>query len=349
MNLRFIETFVLLARLGSFRATAERLNTTQPAVYARIHALERELGVVLFLRGGRGAQLTPEGVEALRHAETVLAGWEAMCQAAAGPEAYAGAVRIGAIDAVVRTWLPGLIERLRTALPRATVEITADTSINLARGVESGEIHLAFIIDPPGGSRAPSDARSGTGADAGTAPGPGSDTVSGPGSDAGPGPGPGAAAPDARWFARPICTFAMAWVASPDLVAADRPLALAEVARLPIITYPADTPPYRLIVDYLGAGGLPSRPASSSNSLSTMIRLAADGLGLAAIPPACIARPLADRELIVVPVEKPFPPLVIHALARGPEPTPLVRTLLAEAAAAAHGFCAASDPAVAWG
>ena len=224
MNLRFIETFVLLARLGSFRATAERLNTTQPAVSARIHALERELGVVLFLRGGRGAQLTPEGVEALRHAETVLAGWEAMCQAAAGPEAYAGAVRIGAIDAVVRTWLPGLIERLRTALPRATVEITADTSINLARGVESGEIHLAFIIDPPGGSRgalrrslrhwrrrrhrAPAQGPTRSPALAATPA---------------PGPGPGAAAPDARWFARPICTFAMAWVASPDLVAADRP------------------------------------------------------------------------------------------------------------------------------
>lgn len=348
MNLRFIETFVLLARLGSFRATAERLNTTQPAVSARIHALERELGVALFLRGGRGAQLTPEGVEALRHAETVLAGWEAMCQTAAGPEAYAGAVRIGAIDAVVRTWLPGLIERLRTALPRATVEITADTSINLARGVESGEIHLAFIIDPPGGSRAPSGGGGG-----GVASGPGTGT--GPNTDVGPdpstgsGPGTGAAAPDARWYARPVCTFAMAWVASPDLVAADRPLALAEVARLPIITYPADTPPYRLIVDYLGAGGLPSRPASSSNSLSTMIRLAADGLGLAAIPPACIARPLADRELIVVPVEKPFPPLEIHALARGPEPTPLVRTLLAEATAAAHAFCTDSDPAVAWG
>jgi DNA-binding transcriptional LysR family regulator len=324
MNLRFIETFVLLARLGSFRAVAQRLNTTQPAVSARIGALERELGVSLFVRSGRGASLTPEGQEALRHAEAVMAGWTALRQAAAGPEAYAGPVRVGAIDAVVRTWLPGLIERIGTALPRATVEITADTSINLTRGVASGDIHLALSIDPPGGA---------------TADGAGNGAVGAPAT------GDGAAA---RWIARPVCTFAMAWVASPDLVPAKRPLTLGDLAGLPIITYPVDTPPYRLIADYLGEGALPRRPASSSNSLSTMIRLAADGLGLAAIPPACIARPLADGELRVVPVEKPFPPLTLHALARGPAPAPLVRRLLAEADAAAEAFCAASDPGIAW-
>jgi DNA-binding transcriptional LysR family regulator len=315
MNLRFIETFVLLARLGNFRAVAQRLNTTQPAVSARIVALERELGVTLFVRGGRGATLTPEGTEALRHAETMMAGWTAMRQAAAGPESYAGSVRVGAIDAVVRTWLPGLIERLATALPKATVEITADTSINLTRGVASGDIHMAVLIDPPGGAF---NAGSGEGTEG------------------------------RAWATRPLCAFAMAWVASPALVDGKRKLSIADLARLPIITYPVDTPPYRLIADYLGEGALPRRPASSSNSLSTMIRLAADGLGLAAIPPACIARQLEDGDLVVVPVEKPFRPLTLHALARGPEPAPLVGLVLDEAEAAAHAFCTGSDPTMAW-
>ena len=35
MNIRFLETFLWLARLKSFNATAERLNTTQPAISAR--------------------------------------------------------------------------------------------------------------------------------------------------------------------------------------------------------------------------------------------------------------------------------------------------------------------------
>nr|WP_286298852.1 LysR family transcriptional regulator [Aminobacter sp. SS-2016] len=43
MNLRFVETFVWVARLGSFRAAADRLNATQAAVSNRIASLEAEM------------------------------------------------------------------------------------------------------------------------------------------------------------------------------------------------------------------------------------------------------------------------------------------------------------------
>ena len=35
-DLRNIETFVWVARLGGFRLAAEKLNTTQPAISARV-------------------------------------------------------------------------------------------------------------------------------------------------------------------------------------------------------------------------------------------------------------------------------------------------------------------------
>jgi DNA-binding transcriptional LysR family regulator len=44
---RALETFLWLARLKGFSATAERLNTTQPAISARLRTLEQELGVDL--------------------------------------------------------------------------------------------------------------------------------------------------------------------------------------------------------------------------------------------------------------------------------------------------------------
>lgn len=40
MNIRFLQTFVWVARLGSFRLTAEKLSTTQAAVSSRISVLE---------------------------------------------------------------------------------------------------------------------------------------------------------------------------------------------------------------------------------------------------------------------------------------------------------------------
>jgi DNA-binding transcriptional LysR family regulator len=53
LNLRFIETFVWVARLRSFTAAAEKLYTTQAAISARIATLEEDLGVKLFERETR--------------------------------------------------------------------------------------------------------------------------------------------------------------------------------------------------------------------------------------------------------------------------------------------------------
>src|SRR3546814_18720347 len=48
-----LETLLWIARLGTFAAAAERLNTTQPAISARVGELENHLGTVLFRREGR--------------------------------------------------------------------------------------------------------------------------------------------------------------------------------------------------------------------------------------------------------------------------------------------------------
>ena len=69
MNLKFLETFVWVARLKSFRLTADKLFTTQASISSRIAVLEGELGVKLFLRDSRGVSLTPEGLKVLDYAE----------------------------------------------------------------------------------------------------------------------------------------------------------------------------------------------------------------------------------------------------------------------------------------
>ena len=46
-NLKQLEAYVWVAKLGSFRRTAERLNTTQPNISVRVSGLERALGATL--------------------------------------------------------------------------------------------------------------------------------------------------------------------------------------------------------------------------------------------------------------------------------------------------------------
>ena len=60
-TLKQLESFVWVAKLGSFRATAERLNTTQPNISVRISQLESVLDVRLFYRDSGSVALTPIG------------------------------------------------------------------------------------------------------------------------------------------------------------------------------------------------------------------------------------------------------------------------------------------------
>lgn len=60
-SLRGIQAFAHVAKFGSFRMAAERLNVSVSAISHRIHALEEEIGLALFERVGRGMKLTRSG------------------------------------------------------------------------------------------------------------------------------------------------------------------------------------------------------------------------------------------------------------------------------------------------
>jgi DNA-binding transcriptional LysR family regulator len=61
MNLKFLETFVWVARLKSFRLTADKA-VHHPGVGVQPHRrARRRAWVKLFLRDSRGVSLTPEG------------------------------------------------------------------------------------------------------------------------------------------------------------------------------------------------------------------------------------------------------------------------------------------------
>src|SRR5258708_39028836 len=61
MTLAQLQSFVLVAQLGSVKAAAAKLEVTEPAVSVAVAALRRELGDGLFVRHGRGIELTAGG------------------------------------------------------------------------------------------------------------------------------------------------------------------------------------------------------------------------------------------------------------------------------------------------
>jgi DNA-binding transcriptional LysR family regulator len=148
LDLKGLDTFVWLARLRSFRTTAAHLNTTQPAVSARIAQLEQSLGVILFHRTSRHVSLTPRGLELLSHAERMLAEREEILRNFADQETIRGTVRLGVSETIVHVWLTAFVAELHRRYPRVTLDIEVDTSSQLRDRLVAAELDVAFLLGP---------------------------------------------------------------------------------------------------------------------------------------------------------------------------------------------------------
>ncbi|WDG54766.1 LysR family transcriptional regulator [Pseudomonas chlororaphis] len=147
MNLKFLETFVWVARLKSFRLTADKLFTTQASISSRIAVLEGELGVKLFLRDSRGVSLTPEGLKVLDYAEQMMDTMQALKQSIETRSSKVGRIRIGVMDTVIHTWLSPLVARMMDSYPQVEIELVADTSLNLCDQLQKGFLDLILQTD----------------------------------------------------------------------------------------------------------------------------------------------------------------------------------------------------------
>jgi DNA-binding transcriptional LysR family regulator len=263
LDFRALETFVWIARLGSFRAAAQRMYATQPSISSRIANLERELGVQLFDRAGRRVSLTARGRDMLDYAERLLALRGEMLRSVADPNAIQGSIRLGVVETIVYTWLPRLIEKVNEAYPAITLELDVDTTVNLSDKLSKHEIDLALLMGP----------------------------VNQPGITD-----------------RALCSYPLAWVASPAIELPAEPVPLATVTQWPIITYPRLTKPHAAIQALVGNEGRRARIHASS-SLATIIRMTVDGIGVSALPREIIEEELANGSLRVFRSEGPLPDL----------------------------------------
>ncbi|NMY27053.1 LysR family transcriptional regulator [Pseudomonas sp. WS 5021] len=147
MNLKFLETFVWVARLKSFRLTAEKLFTTQASISSRIAVLESELGVKLFLRDSRGVSLTPDGMKVLDYAEQMMVTMQGLKQSLETTSSKVGRIRIGAMDTVIHTWLSPLVTELMDHFPLVEIELVADTALNLCDQLQKGFLDVILQTD----------------------------------------------------------------------------------------------------------------------------------------------------------------------------------------------------------
>lgn len=79
-SFKFLKTFQVAARLGSFKEAAEELCLTPSAVSHQIKALESQLGLTLFERGGRVLALSEAGAHYIEHLSEIFARLESVTE-----------------------------------------------------------------------------------------------------------------------------------------------------------------------------------------------------------------------------------------------------------------------------
>jgi DNA-binding transcriptional LysR family regulator len=146
MTLAQLQSFVLVARLGSVKAAAAELGVTEPAVSVAVAALRRELGDELFVREGRGIALTAGGRRLAALAAEILGLAE---QARRSVQDSPGQPRLMqvAVSGIVAEHIGPLIDAFSSRDPELEVVVESAPAAALAEMLEHR--HADIALGPP--------------------------------------------------------------------------------------------------------------------------------------------------------------------------------------------------------
>ncbi|MBJ7594114.1 MAG: LysR family transcriptional regulator [Candidatus Dormibacteraeota bacterium] len=148
MTLRQLATLLEVARAGSVKGAAEQLFVTQPAVSAVLASLQRELGVDLVARDGRGLRLTDAGRVLADYARRIHGMLDEAAAATTGVQAR-GRLRMAAVTTAGEHLLPAAIAGFRELHPTAEVSLEVANRGHVWERLDAHEVDLVVAGRPP--------------------------------------------------------------------------------------------------------------------------------------------------------------------------------------------------------
>lgn len=147
MNLDALRCFCTVVDSASFRAAAERLHRTQPAVSQRVRALEKHCRETLLDRRTRkptaaGRLVYERGLDLLRAADRLDA--EVREKSGAG----GGELRVGTSDTNALYFLPAKVRVFSRRMPKVRVFIHCRSSDDVADAVARGDLDIGIVTLP---------------------------------------------------------------------------------------------------------------------------------------------------------------------------------------------------------
>jgi DNA-binding transcriptional LysR family regulator len=139
-DLQQLQAFVAVAEQGSFRAAADAIALSSPALSRRIEKLESILGARLFNRTTRDVALTALGRVFLERARAALDDLElAMLGISDIAATRSGRVTVACVPSAAIHFLPGVLRSFSESYPLIRIRVMDEASDHVLASVLSGE------------------------------------------------------------------------------------------------------------------------------------------------------------------------------------------------------------------
>ena len=144
LDVRRLRVLHAVSAYGSVTAAAAALGYSAPAVSQQLAALEREVGMRLTERAGRGLELTPAALILVGHTDALLARLEAAeADLAALRDQIAGRVALAAFPSAAANLVPAAWAALAASAPQVRLDLTEMEPEESLPAVLRGETDVA--------------------------------------------------------------------------------------------------------------------------------------------------------------------------------------------------------------
>ncbi|ANF94689.1 LysR family transcriptional regulator [Paenibacillus bovis] len=149
LDIRHLQYFIEVARLGSFTKAAEALFITQPTISKTIRSLEEELGAPLFNRVGRSVELTDAGKVIEQQAQNIVKSFHSLSsQLDDLRNLESGHLRIGLPPMIGSRFFPQIIGRFHQMYPNVTIQLFEDGGKKVESDVVNGSLDIGVTVLP---------------------------------------------------------------------------------------------------------------------------------------------------------------------------------------------------------
>lgn len=153
MDLRLLQTFLLVTKIGNVTQAAEQLNFSQPTVTAQIRTLEDHFGVLLFERVGKKLHITDAGRRLISYSEKLLV-LHREAQVVLQEFAQDRTIKVGLGTAVAAHTLSPILRHFQELVKNVSVSIEHCFNLPITvKGIIDNSFDLAFVHDHIDNSR----------------------------------------------------------------------------------------------------------------------------------------------------------------------------------------------------